>query len=137
MRCVFEDSSIPVYVRLASLLQEQITAGELRPGAAVPSEVYLASHYGVSRQTARFAVRLLREGGWIVTYRARGSVVLPVPDPRVILAGPGAVVRARLALPGDPPGGDVMLLVTRPGAGTEVIPAPRAVIRVTGRNENG
>jgi DNA-binding transcriptional regulator YhcF (GntR family) len=118
---------IPVYVRLASILREQIVTGILPAGGAVPSEQHLADEYGVSRQTARAAVTILRDEGWVVTRRSRGSTVVPVPEPRVITAGRGARVSAYLAADGN-----VTLVVTHPGGQQESGPAPRTVVRVTG-----
>lgn len=131
---MFDDRPIPVYVRLAALLREQILAGTLAPGAMVPSEQYLASEYGVSRQTARMAAALLRQQGWVVTRRSRGTIVLPVPEPQVIEAEPGAVIRARLALPGDPiyPGEEITIEVIQPGGEQKTGPASRTVVQVTG-----
>lgn len=132
---MFDDRNpIPVYVRLAAMLREQIIAGQLRPGGAVPSEQYLADQYGVSRQTARKATEVLRNEGWVATQRARGSVVRSFPEPRVIEARPGATVRARLALPTDPffAGEDVTIEVTQPGGEHETGPASRTVVQVTG-----
>jgi len=132
-----EGSRMPVYLRLAAVIREQIIAGELRPGAAVPSEPYLSAQYGVSRQSVRNAIAVLREQGWIVTHRSRGSVVLPVPPPRVIEARPGDVVRARLPVPGDPDVDDVTLVVRHPDGQEETAPAARTIVRVTGPDSGG
>jgi hypothetical protein len=72
----------------------------------------------------------------VVTHRARGSVVLDVPPPRVILAGPGSEIRARLALPTDPGDGDVTVVVTHPGGVVTAGPAARTVVRVTGPEQD-
>lgn len=127
-----DNSRLPVYLRLATILREQIRSGRLGPGAAVPSEPYLASEYGVSRQTARKAVEVLREDGYVITHRSRGSVVLPVPAQQIIHAEPGAVVAARLSIPGDPPGSDVTLIVMQPGGEVATGPAARTIVQVTG-----
>lgn len=120
---------VPLYVVLAAILREQIIDGTLPEGAATPSEPSLAAEYGVSNETASKAVALLREGGWVVTQRSRGSRVLLVPPPRVITAQAGAVITARLALPGDEPGSEVTLVVSQPDGRTESGPAGRVVIQ--------
>lgn len=70
-------SPTALYVQLADLLAERIKRGELQPGQPLPSETTLRQEYGVSRGTARAAVRLLRERGLIITIPARGSYVAP------------------------------------------------------------
>lgn len=127
-----EGSRVPVYLRLAAVIREQIIAGELLPGAAVPSEPYLSAQYGVSRQSVRNAIAVLREQGWILTHRSRGSVVLPVQSPRVIAAGLNDVIRARLPVPGDPDMNDVTLLVRHSDGREEAGPASRTIVQVTG-----
>ncbi|MEA2598244.1 MAG: GntR family transcriptional regulator, partial [Thermomicrobiales bacterium] len=49
----------PVYLRIAQDLINEIEAGRLKPGDAVPSERVLCERYGVSRMTARHAVQTL------------------------------------------------------------------------------
>ena len=66
---------MPLYVQLADELRRQIEAGELLPNRPVPSETTLQQTFGISRDTARHALRLLREAGLIVTVRGKGSYV--------------------------------------------------------------
>jgi GntR family transcriptional regulator len=72
----------PLYVQLADTIAEQIERGELAPGQILPSEPYLMGTHGVSRGTARAALRLLRERGLIVTLPGKGSFVVPSGDDR-------------------------------------------------------
>lgn len=51
------------YEEVADEIRARIENGELPPGAVVPSENRLMSDYGVSRDTANKALRLLREAG--------------------------------------------------------------------------
>ncbi|GAA2648484.1 GntR family transcriptional regulator [Paractinoplanes durhamensis] len=69
------DGPVPLYQQLADLLRAEIEAGRLLPNRPVPSENTLQQQYGISRDTARHALRLLREDGWIVTVRGKGSFV--------------------------------------------------------------
>jgi hypothetical protein len=51
--------------------------GFLRPGARLPAERDLAAEYGVSADTVRRAIAVLRERALIVTLTGRGSYVTP------------------------------------------------------------
>jgi DNA-binding GntR family transcriptional regulator len=62
-----------VYVALADHIAARIAAGELRPGARLPSERDLAAEYGVAYLTVRRAAAVLRERGLIVTVHGRGT----------------------------------------------------------------
>jgi len=61
--------------RIAAELREQITSGELGPGALLPSEPELASSRNVSRQTARTALQLLEQEGLVTVRARRGRIV--------------------------------------------------------------
>ena len=71
------DSATPVYVQVAEILRARIEAGELLPDRPVPSESQLQQEFGVARGTARKGIAVLREQGWVVTVRGRGSFVNP------------------------------------------------------------
>jgi DNA-binding GntR family transcriptional regulator len=68
---------MPLYQQLAAILREQIRSGELQPDRPIPSEPRLQQMYEVGRDTARSAVKLLREEGWVVTVHPRGTFVVP------------------------------------------------------------
>lgn len=70
----------PLYAQLANILRDMIQAGQIQPGAALPSESYLQQEHGVARGTVRMAVGILREEGRVVTLPGRGTFVR-VPDP--------------------------------------------------------
>lgn len=65
----------PLYQQVARAIRDRIKAGELKPRDAIPSESELVSVHGVARETARRAVALLRDEGWVVTLPQRGSYV--------------------------------------------------------------
>lgn len=69
------DSPVPVYRQIAALLEADIRSGKLAPGARVPSESYIVGTYGVSRDTARKAIAVVRDAGLIVTTPGKGSYV--------------------------------------------------------------
>jgi DNA-binding GntR family transcriptional regulator len=67
----------PMYRQIADEVIERIRDGVLHPRRPVPSETTLMQQYDVARETARRAVGLLREQGWIYTVPQRGSYVSP------------------------------------------------------------
>lgn len=67
------------YARVADHLAARIEAGELAPGARLPSERDLAAEYGVALGTARRAIVELRDRGLVVTLPAKGTFVAEGP----------------------------------------------------------
>ncbi|MEU9829965.1 GntR family transcriptional regulator [Streptosporangium sp. NPDC048047] len=67
----------PMYRQIAEDVIERIRSGAIRPRRPIPSETTLTQEYDVARETARRAVALLREQGWIYTVPQRGSFVSP------------------------------------------------------------
>lgn len=67
--------------RVVAGLKDKILAGELAPGARLPSEAELVAEYAVSRTVVREAVTRLRAEGLLETFQGRGSFVLAVPEP--------------------------------------------------------
>jgi GntR family transcriptional regulator len=61
--------------RIAQELRQAIEAGELAPGARLPSERDLAHQYGTARNTAREAIRLLSDAGLVTAEHGRGVFV--------------------------------------------------------------
>ena len=64
-----------VYRQVADALRAAIRTGELATGQRLPSETELIHRYGVSRNSVRTAVGLLRIEGLVVTEHGRGSFV--------------------------------------------------------------
>lgn len=75
MTGVDRGSDRPVYRQVADALRAAIRAGELVAGQRLPSETELIDRYGVSRNSVRTAVGLLRIEGLVVTVQGRGSFV--------------------------------------------------------------
>lgn len=63
-------SAVPLYYQIHQHLLDQIQSGALKPGQALPSEQEISSRMGVSRMTARQAVKSLCDTG--ITYSRRG-----------------------------------------------------------------
>jgi GntR family transcriptional regulator len=65
----------PLSRQIASILREQIKAGELQPGAALPSIVKLAERYEVATATVNKAIRILKSEGLLVGVSGHGTFV--------------------------------------------------------------
>ncbi len=63
-------SAVPLYFQIYQHLLDQIHSGALQAGQPIPSEPELSSSLGISRMTARQAVKALCDAG--VTYSKRG-----------------------------------------------------------------
>jgi GntR family transcriptional regulator len=68
-------SDRPVYKQVADALRAAIRSGELADGQLLASETELMQRYGVSRNSVRNAVALLRVEGLVVTEHGRGTFV--------------------------------------------------------------
>jgi GntR family transcriptional regulator len=76
------DGPIPLYRQLADVLRARIDSGDLPTGRPVPSELTLQQTYGVSRDTARHALQVLREEGRVVTVQGKGTYVVEPECPK-------------------------------------------------------
>jgi GntR family transcriptional regulator len=72
--------------RVYFVLKEQITAGDLLPGARLASEPELAQRYGVSRVTVRKALENLEYEGLIRRQPGAGTFVIDGAAPKVLQA---------------------------------------------------
>ena len=68
-------TSIPLYVRIESLIRNRILNGQLEPGEKLPTEGELIKQFGVSQITIRNALSNLEREGLIVRNRAKGTFV--------------------------------------------------------------
>ncbi|MFI8189275.1 GntR family transcriptional regulator [Streptomyces sp. NPDC085946] len=102
----------PLYRRIAAQLLGELRDGAIPPGERLPGERRLAGRFGVSRETVRQALELLRRDGLVTTDR-RGSHAtlpgLPVETPAWLTfpvgaraADPGAAARATVAWEAPP-----------------------------------
>ena len=68
-------SVVPLYYQIQQGLSEQIRSGKLKPGELVPSEQEIAARLGVSRMTARQALKSLCSRGLAFSQRGKGTFV--------------------------------------------------------------
>jgi GntR family transcriptional regulator len=68
-------SFLPKYVQLENALYEQISSGELAPGAQIPSESELSAQYDCARMTVRKALDGLVNRGILVRLPGKGTFV--------------------------------------------------------------
>lgn len=67
----------PIYREIAEDISARIHKGDISPNRAIPGEKAMMKEYGVAKATARSAVSLLREQGWVFTVPQRGTFVSP------------------------------------------------------------
>jgi DNA-binding transcriptional ArsR family regulator len=69
----------PLYWRVATELLGELHDGTVPPGERLPGERRLAEHFGVSRETVRQALQVLRRRGLVATDRRGSHAALPGP----------------------------------------------------------
>ena len=72
---VDREGPVPVSQQVAAVLRARIEAGEILVGRPVPSESTLMQEFGIARETARKAVRVLRDEGLVQIVQGRGAYV--------------------------------------------------------------
>ncbi len=65
----------PLYYQIQQQLFERIRIGELKAGDPIPSEQEISARLGVSRMTARLAIKSLCELGIVYSQQGKGSFV--------------------------------------------------------------
>lgn len=103
----------PLYWRIATQLLGELRDGTIPPGERLPAERRLAGHFGVSRETVRQALEVLRHSGLVTTDRRGSHATLsgpPVETPSTLTfpvgarsTAPGAVDRATVTWEAPPP----------------------------------
>ncbi|GGR36667.1 TetR/AcrR family transcriptional regulator C-terminal domain-containing protein [Streptomyces netropsis] len=94
----------PPYARIAAEIRRRIDAGELRPGARVPSTRQIAVRWGVAIATATKALAALRHEGLVHAVPGVGTVVSPTAPGRADQprrAGQAAPRATRAGVPDD------------------------------------
>src|SRR5215831_13192644 len=65
----------PLYLQIKTVLEKSLEAGEWRPGEAIPSEIELASRFGVAQGTVRKAIEALAADNLVVRRQGKGTFV--------------------------------------------------------------
>jgi GntR family transcriptional regulator len=65
----------PLYAQIRALIERALESGEWAPGQAIPSELELASRFGVSQGTVRKAVQALAADNLLVRRQGKGTFV--------------------------------------------------------------
>jgi DNA-binding transcriptional regulator YhcF (GntR family) len=131
-------SLLPAYAQLALLLRGYITARQLEPGTALPSEPELAARWALSRETVRRAMQLLREMGLAEARRGVGHFVTRTPRITRVVLAPGSVVAIRLTgVQEQAELADMyMYQVVEPGKPPVAYPVARTVLIVEGGQQD-
>ena len=69
------EHDVPLYYQLESLIRRCISAGLLKPGDTLPSEMELCQTFSISRSTVRQAIGRLEEEGLVRRHQGKGSFV--------------------------------------------------------------
>lgn len=70
-------SGLPRYVQVARIVESEIRSGKWQPGKPAPSRQQLADRFGIARETAARAHRVLTEHGYLVSVPGIGMVITP------------------------------------------------------------
>jgi GntR family transcriptional regulator len=97
---VDRQSVIPLYYQIRQGLLDQIRAGALKAGEPVPSEQVISSRLGVSRMTARQALKSLCSLGFTHSQRGKGTFVSQVKVERNFRQVLSSAKRWKPAVPG-------------------------------------
>jgi DNA-binding GntR family transcriptional regulator len=76
------DGAKLVWQQVAEDIEAEIASGALAPGAKMPTELEMASQYGVSRVTVRRAVKDLAERDLLVVVHGRGTFIAQPTPPQ-------------------------------------------------------
>lgn len=68
-------SPVPRYLQVAAIIRARIERGELAEGDPIPSRLEIQAEYGVARDTAAKALRVLVNEGLVVVVPGRGARV--------------------------------------------------------------
>ncbi len=75
-------SGRPIYAQIVAQIQNLIEAGEIQPGAQLPTVRKLSSELGINFNTVARAYRILDQAGLISTQHGRGTFVWEAPAER-------------------------------------------------------
>ncbi|MFC9394616.1 GntR family transcriptional regulator [Streptomyces sp. NPDC057027] len=99
-------TEVPLYLRVAAALREDLTQRRISPGSRLPSERTLSQRCHVNRQTVRSALQLLREERLVVTDRRGTFAAAEETEPEP--AAPALTAR-RPTFPGGPQAAEALV----------------------------
>src|SRR5215510_12897855 len=76
-------SGLPIYIQIVNQIEQQVSAGTLKPGTQLPTVRALASELRINFNTVARGYRLLDEAGLISTQQGRGTYIMEKPAPEV------------------------------------------------------
>lgn len=128
---------VPLYLQIAQQLRQGIYRDHYQAGHMLPSEGVLMERLGVSRETIRSALEVLRKEGIVETRRGAGTMVRHVPPPITVTAGPDDVIRTRMPTKAEREALGLaeavpVLVVKRPGRAEEIFDGNRAEVKIRG-----
>ncbi|MEU8764737.1 GntR family transcriptional regulator [Streptomyces sp. NPDC048659] len=97
-------AALPLYLRVAAVLRDDLIQRRISPGSRLPSERHLAHRFHVNRQTVRGALQLLRDERLVVTDR-RGTFAASADQEQ---RGAGGTAPRR-SFPGGPRAADALV----------------------------
>ncbi|MFF5714977.1 GntR family transcriptional regulator [Streptomyces sp. NPDC012756] len=99
-------TEVPLYLRVAAALREDLTQRRISPGSRLPSERTLSQRCHVNRQTVRSALQLLRDERLVVTDRRGTFAAAEEAEPEP--AAPALTAR-RPTFPGGPQAAEALV----------------------------
>jgi len=114
---VLDPDALPLFLRTARRIGEELVAARAQPGDRLPSERALAERYGVSRDTLRAALTEMQKRGVVDAQPGRGWFLLARKDPPPTRQVPGFADFARAS--GLTPRSRVLSSQVRPATVTE------------------
>lgn len=70
-----DDPPVPLYFQIKNVIKKRIFEGTYPIGTKIPGEHELSKEFGVNRQTARHALTVLVQEGYLNRFRKRGTFV--------------------------------------------------------------
>jgi GntR family transcriptional regulator len=72
---LYANTAVPLYRQLYRNFRKAIDNGTLAVGERLPSERQIAAEHGISRITARKAMAILRQEGYVCSFQGKGAFV--------------------------------------------------------------
>ena len=88
-------TAIPLYYRLASVIQEMVDSSVLRPGDQLPPDEQIAAHLNVARNTVRQAIDQLVRTGTLRRKHGIGTFINPETDEVEAVRGRRQIIRLK------------------------------------------